>query len=58
MSFPGPFLLVATLLCTAGAVAVTEARAAQPDAAHVAQLRAGAAKASSVGDAYLVLAQR
>lgn len=58
MSFPASFLLVLTLMTATGAAAVAEVRTAKEDAAQMAQLRAAAGRASSIGPAVLTLAAR
>lgn len=60
MSFPGSFLLVATLMVATGAAVTTEAVAAakNSDAAHMQVLRQKAGQASYIGPATLVLAAR
>lgn len=52
-----PLLLVAVLVAAVGAGTVSQARSTL-DATHVAELRAAAGRASSVGPAVLVLASR
>ena len=55
MNLPSPLILAATLMVAAGAAVFTDAQASQSDAARVAQLRAGAAKVSTVETATLAI---